>query len=135
MPKQCKCGCGTELKPADRKRTNRPKGSYATYIRGHKGWNNGICPRGHKKTGQRCILCNQARIRAKKYGITFEEALAVPERCYSCGKKRKLDADHNHRTGKFRGWLCHRCNRGLGFFDDNVKMMRKAIKYLELYDG
>ena len=35
--------------------------------------------------------------------------------CQICGNvpKRGLDQDHDHRTGKTRGWLCHRCNRAL----------------------
>jgi len=26
--------------------------------------------------------------------------------------------DHCHTTGKFRGWLCNRCNVGMGYVDD-----------------
>jgi len=39
--------------------------------------------------------------------------------------------DHNHKTDKFRGWLCHKCNRGLGAFNDNPNLLLKAIDYLD----
>jgi len=39
--------------------------------------------------------------------------------------------DHCHKSKKFRGWLCHKCNRALGGFDDDVAMLTRAIKYLE----
>lgn len=39
--------------------------------------------------------------------------------------------DHCHETEKFRGWLCHKCNRSLGGFDDNVAMLERAIQYLK----
>jgi hypothetical protein len=47
----------------------------------------------------------------------------------SCTRKA-TDADHNHTTGKFRGWICGQCNRGLGLFKDDVEHLRGAIKYL-----
>lgn len=39
--------------------------------------------------------------------------------------------DHDHLTGKFRGYICHNCNVGLGMFKDDVDVLRLAIKYLE----
>ena len=39
--------------------------------------------------------------------------------------------DHDHHTDKFRGWLCHGCNRGLGAFNDNIEHLENAIKYLK----
>lgn len=54
--------------------------------------------------------------------------------CEICGKtnfKRVLCLDHDHETGKFRGWLCDKCNNALGLFKDNIDTMRKAIAYLE----
>jgi hypothetical protein len=42
---------------------------------------------------------------------------AYGERCGVCGRPpgpgRRLDRDHDHRTGEPRGLLCHRCNRAL----------------------
>ena len=42
--------------------------------------------------------------------------------------------DHDHETDKFRGWLCHRCNRALGCFGDNTQILTKAIEYLRKSD-
>jgi len=41
-----------------------------------------------------------------------------------------LDQDHDHKTQKFRGFLCRRCNVGLGMFMDNVGRLKRAIAYL-----
>jgi len=30
--------------------------------------------------------------------------------CAICHKAKKLYVDHNHKTDKFRGLLCHKCN-------------------------
>tara|TARA_R100001082_G_scaffold77948_1_gene45657 strand:+ start:297 stop:692 length:396 start_codon:yes stop_codon:yes gene_type:complete len=38
--------------------------------------------------------------------------------------------DHCHETKTFRGWLCHKCNRALGNFDDNAELLIRAINYL-----
>jgi len=40
--------------------------------------------------------------------------------------------DHNHKTNKFRGYLCHRCNRGLGCFWDDLGRLIRAVGYLVL---
>lgn len=56
-----------------------------------------------------------------------------PDICELCGTppgKKSLALDHCHVTGKFRGWLCRRCNLGLGNFKDNVLVMQRAIHYI-----
>ncbi len=39
--------------------------------------------------------------------------------------------DHDHTSNKFRGWLCHNCNRALGNMRDDILQLQRAIKYLE----
>ena len=40
--------------------------------------------------------------------------------------------DHDHKTGHIRGLLCNKCNKALGFFDDNIELIKKAIAWLEM---
>lgn len=39
--------------------------------------------------------------------------------------------DHSHTTGKFRGWICHDCNRGIGNLGDNADRLRRALDYIQ----
>ena len=62
-----------------------------------------------------------------------------PSQCEMCGMptkdlKQKLCFDHNHTTGEFRGWICHRCNLILGLAGDNIQILESAIDYLKKYD-
>ena len=50
---------------------------------------------------------------------------------HNINKKRGWCADHNHETGKFRGWICHKCNLGLGNFADDISRLVLAIQYLK----
>lgn len=72
----------------------------------------------------------------KRYGISDEEYQALLARqggvCGICKKKRRpLCVDHCHITGKVRGLLCHKCNLGLGHYDDDPVLTRAATAYLE----
>lgn len=47
------------------------------------------------------------------------------------GRYFNLAVDHCHETGKIRGLLCNKCNRGLGLFQDNLELFKEAVDYLE----
>lgn len=38
--------------------------------------------------------------------------------------------DHNHNTKNLRGLLCNSCNKALGLFNDSIKNLKEAIKWL-----
>lgn len=67
-----------------------------------------------------------------KYGLSGEEIDAFKNNgCELCGQLgKRMHTDHNHSTGKYRGVLCSKCNNGLGFFNDDVAQLFKAIEYL-----
>lgn len=82
----------------------------------------------------------------KTHGISVAEYTAILETqnglCAICGKQetsyvrrhkiiRRLAVDHCHDTGKIRGLLCTTCNQGIGSFNDDPRLLRKAAQYLE----
>lgn len=71
----------------------------------------------------------------KRYGLTVAKVDLISRlqrnKCIICGEQKPLVVDHCHETKKFRGLLCHNCNTGLGLFKDNIKILRKAIRYLK----
>jgi hypothetical protein len=87
-----------------------------------------------------CIACcTMQRVLAREHGITIEQYNWMLEAqggmCAICGgapkENRKLAVDHDHKTGRIRGLLCHKCNTSLGGFQDSPDILRSAIRYLK----
>lgn len=57
-----------------------------------------------------------------------------PEYCEQCGGGGKICWDHSHATGKFRGWICHRCNVILGFSKDSPELLNKLVNYIKEHE-
>ena len=84
------------------------------------------------------------RLIKNKYGMTvadydrmFEEQGGVCKICeQTCNHPQRREAgtlsiDHCHTTGKVRGLLCSKCNTAIGYFDDSINTLKRAIDYLE----
>ena len=100
---------------------------------------------GKKTLRKLCKKCEQS---IAKVTTKLKETTPAPDQDYRCPictctkkqiKERELGAhksriawclDHDHSTGLFRGWLCFRCNIGLGHFEDDLNMVKNAVKYL-----
>jgi NAD-dependent dihydropyrimidine dehydrogenase PreA subunit len=77
------------------------------------------------------------RQRTRRRGLTVEQFTQMLDRqqgkcliCETVPQDHVLQIDHDHRTGVVRGLLCRDCNSGLGRFQDNAGLLKKAATYL-----
>ena len=116
--------------------------SHTEYFK-HDAGRDGLHPKCKK-----CMVAQQKHRRKTKgdnatyryrYGKTVAELTAIKEQqnnaCAIC-KEPFIDTfnsvvDHCHQQNKFRGFLCRRCNSGLGMFRDNIEYLTNAIGYLK----
>lgn len=66
--------------------------------------------------------------------LSTKEELAgrkKPDSCEICGAMSVIHFDHDHKTGKFRGWICRRCNLVLGMVKDNQELLVDLSNYLK----
>ena len=96
------------------------------------------CAKLPAKTGKtKQQIARGKRIRA--YGISETIYSIMLEnqghKCAICNKPestgKALAIDHDHKTNEVRGLLCNKCNRGLGFFEDNEELLKQALKHLK----
>lgn len=79
---------------------------------------------------------NTVRRFKRLYGITEEERSDIlakqDNKCAICksDKTKWWHTDHDHKTNRVRGILCHNCNIMIGMSKDNVDVLQAAITYL-----
>ena len=78
----------------------------------------------------------------RRYGLSIEDynAMLVKQnmKCAICDKQHdpsikrgRLYVDHCHKTGKIRALLCAAHNSMLGYAEDDIETLEKAIEYLK----
>lgn len=77
----------------------------------------------------RCRSCvkKHSKVRSKLH----KKAPDKPFVCECCKENPiKWVLDHDHSDDSFRGWICDRCNTGIGKLGDNLDGVIKAVNYL-----
>ena len=104
---------------------------------------------GRKLFNSQCIECknkygreynkdkDRKRIIRQKslYKLTDEqvERYKNSKTCDVCGVECKTFIDHDHASGKIRGFVCQHCNLTLGMARDDISILEKIIVYLKGY--
>ncbi len=81
----------------------------------------------------------------RRYGLTIEDynKMLVSQNmtCALCPKQHdptkkrgRLYVDHCHKTGKVRSLLCSAHNSMLGYAEDDIEVLEKAIEYLKSHN-
>ena len=106
------------------------KGKPAPWVKGFKKgcvpWNKGKHPKCYQKE-------NHPNWKGGITNIEVRAGKPKPKRCEICDRIGKICFDHDHKTGKFRGWICWGCNVALGHVEDNKNILKKMVKYLEIH--
>lgn len=96
-----------------------------------------------------CVYAYQARRQISRYGISYEQYIAMARaqgyKCAICHQpekhNRRLSIDHDHSCCNFdgnqracgkcvRGLICSHCNKTLGMVNDDPQRLEAMIRYL-----
>lgn len=69
-----------------------------------------------------------------RYGLLPQQEKELKEKyngiCPICNKRKASAIDHNHKTGKVRGYICSKCNLGLHYVEDK-ELLNNMQRYLK----
>jgi hypothetical protein len=88
---------------------------------------------------RRCHACWKYNITSLDYEVRLKEQAYGCKICNKSGVPLFVDHDHsccpgNRSCGKcIRALLCHKCNSGLGMFNDNEETLSRALAYIRRY--
>lgn len=96
----------------------------------------GVKHRGRHRT---CKECKSHLNRLTRFGLTPGDYFKLLDyQHYRCGiceselefGKNSAVIDHCHKTNEIRGILCRQCNTAIGFFQEDHRLFRKAMGYI-----
>lgn len=119
---------------------SRPKGKFdrktkegrAAYAKAYRAVNPGQHRHEHLRRNYKIDEIEFNRLSAEQGGHCA--ICQKPETKTRGHEGRRLSVDHNHVTGDVRGLLCGNCNEGIGYFGDDIEILRKAIAYLQRHE-
>lgn len=81
-----------------------------------------------------CIPDKHSRTIYERYGLLPNQEKELKEKyngiCPICNKRKASAIDHDHKTGKVRGYICNKCNLGLHYIEDK-ELSSNMSKYLK----
>lgn len=96
-----------------------------------------------KKHPEETLLYRRNYNCMRAHGITLKQKeemiLNQDNKCLICEidlrqlNTKKVHVDHDHKTNKIRGILCHYCNTALGFLEEDLEKVYKLAEYVKKY--
>lgn len=78
---------------------------------------------------KRCVACNRNYV-ARHTSTRSERDEHRGQPCPLC--QNKMDQPcFDEVDGTLRGWICHDCNKGIGWFQNKPWLLRRAARYVE----
>lgn len=85
------------------------------------------------KANDRCAPCNRRYVSQNKQHSLARDAKRG-HACAVCEDPMESPC-YDELDGTFRGWLCMRCNLGIGQFRDSPKLLLAAARYVVTLSG
>ena len=86
----------------------------------------------HRTRGRRKRLMRNYGLTLEKFDELLTSQNGVCKICLkTCSTNPHLSVEHNHKTGKVRGLVCHKCNQIIRLFDEQPEVMQRIMEYLK----